>query len=377
MITKAVAREPVLEDVIAGAYLAMFTQGIALNITGLVLPLMALEFGQTPESMGLIFTIASIGFLAGTVLANPVARRIGLRGGLALGSLVLIVGLIGLMVLPHPWIYLAAAVMSLGISSGEVMLNQVIEPLAADRPGTNISRLHAMWGIGAITASLLTAGLVALGAPWRILAVVALGLSVVVIVVLLRGPDVRITSREEPALPTRALGVLLPFGLVFFTYVGMEAGTSGWVTTFFSGLGQGVVVGALASAAFFLLFTILRWFASGLGDRFGLMRVVRTSLVVAVIGLALTIWEPVRLPAFALAGAGMSLVFPTFLVWGVRRHPDLRPELNATAVFSAGAAVMSIPYLIGQGVAVFGLLAFTPLLILVALVALGATFLAR
>jgi hypothetical protein len=73
----------------------------------------------------------------------------------------------------------------------------------------------------------------------------------------------------------------------------------------------------------------------------------------------------------------MSLVFPTFLVWGVRRHPDLRPELNATAVFSAGAAVMSIPYLIGQGVAVFGLLAFTPLLILVALVTLGATFLAR
>lgn len=371
-----------LHQVLPGAYLSMMSQSLTLNFLGPVLPLLAIENATTPEALGLIFSLSGLGFLSGTLLANPVAKRIGLRAGSAVGVVLMGLGLLGVMVLPLPWLYAAVWLEACGCSLIEVQLNRVVEYLAGDRPGGTLNRLHSMWGIGGIIAALVTAALIAGGQPWRWIGVVTLACVLLTLALVLRWPWVDAPA-DAPGEPTgvgvrpTAWAVMAPFGLIYFIYVGLENSTSSWATTFFAGLGEGVVLGALATAGYFVLFTLGRWFVGPLVDRLGLMRMVRVSLAMAVIGIALTAWSPARWLGFALAGLGQSVVFPTLLVWGVRRHPMWRPELNAIALGGSGVASMTIPYLIGLGVAVLGPEALTPLLTGLTVVTLTVTFLLR
>ncbi len=380
--TVAEANRVALGRVLPGAYLAMMTQSLTITILGPVLPLLALENGTTPESLGLVFSLSGVGFLTGTLLSNRVARRIGLRPTIATGLALLGLGLLGVMALPLPWLYLAVFLETTGNALVEVQLNRGVEFLAGDKPGETINRLHSMWGIGGILAALGTAALIANGLPWRWIAGLTLAGVAFSAFMVHRWPWVEAPA-DAPAAPggagssPTAWSVMAPFALLYFVYVGLEISTSAWATTFFSGLGEGVVVGALATAGYYLLFTLGRWFAGPVVDRLGLMRMVRVSLVVAVFGIALTAWPPARLPGFALAGLGQSLVFPTLLVWGVRRHPTWRPELNALALGGSGVASMTIPYLVGLGVAVFGPEALTPMLTLLTIFVLAATLVAR
>ncbi len=371
-----------LNRVLPGAYLTMLTQSLTINFLGPVLPLLAVENATTPEALGLVFSLQGVGYLGGTLLANRVAGRIGLRAGIAVGLGLLGLGLVGVLTLPLPWLYAAVFLESLGSVLAEVQLNRVVEYFAGDRPGKTLNRLHSMWGIGGIVAALVTATLIAAGLPWRWMGGVALAVLGLTLFQVLRWPWVDAPADTPEAATDHGAGasawaVMLPFGLVYVLYIGLEISTSSWATTFYAGLGEGVLLGALATAGYFLLFTFGRWFIGPAVDRFGLMRMVRISLIVALAGTALTAWAPARWLGFAIAGLGQSLVFPTFLVWGVRRHPRWRPELNALALGGSSVGSMVIPYLVGLGVAICGAPALTPLLVGLTLVVLGATFITR
>lgn len=380
--TKTAAQAVALGQVVPGAYLSMMTQSLALNILGPVLPLLAVENSTTPESLGFVFTLGGAGYLAGTLASNRLSARFGMRPTTAFGLILLGLGLLGLMVAPVPWLYAAVLLESLGNALVEVQLNRLIEYLGGDTPGGTLNRLHSMWGIGGIVAALGTAALIAGGQPWRWIAGLTLAGVATALWLVLRWPwveapaDAPADRRGASVAPT-AWAVMAPFGLIYFLYVGLEISTSSWATTFFAGLGEGVVIGALATAGYFLLFTVGRWFVGPLVDRWGLMRMVRLALVLAAIGIALTAWPPARLMGFAIAGLGQSLVFPTLLVWGVRRHPAWRPELNAVALVGSGIASMTVPYLIGLGVAALGAPALTPLLTLLTIISIIGTFLLR
>ncbi len=378
----AAASRAALGRVLPGAYLAMMTQSLTLNILGPVLPLLALENATTPESLGFVFTLSGIGFLTGTLISNRLAGWLGSRSTIAIGLTMLGLGLLGVMVAPLPWLYVAVFLESTGNATVEVQLNRVVEYLAGDKPGETLNRLHSMWGIGGMVAALGTAALIAGDMPWRWIAVLTFAAVALSVGLVMRWPwvdapaDAPGASTGAGPAPT-AWAVMAPFALAYFVYVGLEISTSSWATTFFAGLGEGVVLGALATAGYFLLFTLGRWFAGALVDRLGLMRMVRIGLGVAAAGIALTAWPPARWLGFALAGLGQSVVFPTLLVWGVRRHPTWRPELNMVALGGSGLASMTIPYLIGLGVAVFGAPALTPLLTVLTLVTFAVTFLLR
>lgn len=368
-----------LGQILPGAYLSLLIQSLTLNIVGPVLPLLAVENATTPEALGLSFTLSGAGFLAGTLLSNRVAGRLGLRVTILSGLALMGLGLLGVMAAPLPWLFLAVFCESLGNALVEVQLNRAVEYLAGDRPGEVLNRLHSMWGVGGMIAALGTAALIVGGWPWRWIAGLAFAGVLASIGLIFRWPWVE-APREVaaghggPASAMRkAWGVMAPFAVTLFVYVGLENSTSSWATTFFAGLGEGVVAGALATAGYFLLFTLGRWFAGPVVDRLGLMRMVRLALALAAIGIALTAWPMARMAGFALAGLGQSLVFPTMLVWGVRRHPIWRPELNAVALGAAGAASMTVPYLVGAGVAATGTGALTPILVILTILTLAVT----
>ena len=260
--TEAASQAAALGRVVPGAYLSMMTQSLALNIIGPVLPLLAVENSTTPEALGFVFTLGGAGYLAGTLMSNRISARLGLRVTVALGLSLLGLGLLGLMLAPVPWLYAAVLLESLGNALIEVQLNRLIEYLGGDTPGGTLNRLHSMWGIGGIVAALGTAALIAGGQAWRWIAGLTLAGVATALVLVLRWPwveapaDAPVDRRGASVAPT-AWAVMAPFGLIYFLYVGLEISTSSWATTFFAGLGEGVVLGALALTPLLTLLTLI------------------------------------------------------------------------------------------------------------------------
>lgn len=130
---------------------------------------------------------------------------------------------------------------------------------AGAQPAAALTCLHSTWGVGAVAAGLgwrAAGGLVMLTAGAASLLILRWGL-----IHLEPGAPV-----AWHGLPWRALA--LPLAM-FVVYVGTETALGGWATTFFVGLGQGPVVGALAMAFFFLTFTVGRLSLAAFTDWLG------------------------------------------------------------------------------------------------------------
>ena len=103
-------------------------------------------------------------------------------------------------------------------------------------------------------------------------------------------------------------------GLVVLAFAFSEGAGNDWIgVSLIDGYHAPAVVGSLAFATFLAAMTTVRWFGTGLLDRFGRVTVLRGLALVAVIGLAIFVFSPVTPLAFvgaALWGAGASLGFP-------------------------------------------------------------------
>ena len=98
------------------------------------------------------------------------------------------------------------------------------------------------------------------------------------------------------------------------------------------------MIGPLTFAIFLAAMTLGRWFGPGLIDRFGRVSVVRTSALVALVGLLLVVFGQfigVAMAGAALWGLGAALGFPV----GMSAAAD-DPQMSAARV----SVVASIGY---------------------------------
>jgi MFS family permease len=104
------------------------------------------------------------------------------------------------------------------------------------------------------------------------------------------------------------------------------------------GYGAVPVIGPLTFATFLAAMTLGRWFGPNLIDKFGRVPVVRTSAVVALVGLILVVFGhfiPVAFVGAVLWGLGAALGFPV----GMSAAAD-DPKMSAARV----SVVASIGY---------------------------------
>ena len=103
-------------------------------------------------------------------------------------------------------------------------------------------------------------------------------------------------------------------GLVVLAFAFSEGSGNDWIAvSLIDGYHAPAVVGTLGFATFLTAMTAVRWFGTGLLDRYGRVTVLRGLALVAIVGLALFVFSPFTALAFvgvALWGAGASLGFP-------------------------------------------------------------------
>ncbi|ACQ81423.1 major facilitator superfamily MFS_1 [Beutenbergia cavernae DSM 12333] len=287
--------------------------------------------GLSPAQIGLILLVGS----AGSVLALPLTGAVVVRIGtartvlVAAGVACLGMGLVALAVALGLAPMLAAClfVAQIGIAGWDVAMN--LEGAAVERllGRAIMPRYHAGFSVGTVAGAGFGALSARLGLDVSVHLVVVLAVVALAVVASVRFflPAALEHAGEEPAATEKhgagrsVFGAWLEprtllIGLLVLSAALTEGAANDWLSlAVIEGFELRDDAAALVLAVFLASMTGMRFFGTGLLDRFGRVAVLRLCIALALVGLALFAlapWMPVAVAGAVLWGFGAALGFP-------------------------------------------------------------------
>ncbi|MEU3160292.1 MFS transporter [Streptomyces griseoincarnatus] len=313
--------------------------------------------GVSAGQLGLALAFPALGASLAMPLAGGIAHRFGarnaLRGLLALWTLALI-----LPSLAPNLLTLCLALFVYGATAGmsDVAMNALGVEVENRLDRSIMSGLHGMWSVGAVVGS--AAGTLAahLGSDARLHhALAAAVLTVVGFVACAWVLDLQPTEDEEPpprfALPPRSA---LLIGAIGFCAVFAEGASLDWSAVYLRDqLETSAGLAAACTTGFTLTMAVARIAGDRVVDRFGAVRTVRASGVVALLGGLLIVFAghpAVAMAGFALMGLGIAVVVPLCFAAAGRSgsNPSLAIAGVATITYTSGLIAPSAIGMLAQ-----------------------------
>ncbi|PAZ17273.1 MFS transporter [Streptomyces sp. SA15] len=295
--------------------------------------------------LGLALAFPALGASVAMPLAGSISHRFGarnaLRGLIALWTLAL-----ALPSLAPNLLTLCLALFAYGATAGmaDVAMNALGVEIE-NRLGRSImSGLHGMWSAGALAGS--AAGTLAahLGSDARLHHALAAGVLTLLGVLACRWVlDLQPAEDEEPpprfALPPKSA---LLIGAVGFCAVFAEGASLDWSAVYLRDqLDSSAGLAAACTTGFTLTMAIARIAGDKVVDRFGSVRTVRVSGVLAALGGLLIVvadHAAVAMAGFALMGLGIAVVVPLCFAAAGRSGPNASLAIAgvATITYTSG-----------------------------------------
>jgi MFS family permease len=306
--------------------------------------------GVSAGQLGLALAFPALGASLAMPLAGSVSHRFGartaLRALLALWTLALV-----LPALAPNLLTLCLALFVYGATAGmsDVAMNALGVEIENRLDKSIMSGLHGMWSAGALVGS--AAGTLAahLGADARLHhGLAASVLTVAGLVACTWVLDLQPAEDEDPpprfALPPRS-AVLI--GAVGFCAVFAEGASLDWSAVYLRDeLGSSAGLAAACTTGFTLTMAVARLAGDKVVDRFGAVRTVRVSGVLASLGGLLVVvggHPAVAMTGFALMGLGIAVVVPLCFAAAGRAgsNPSLAIAGVATITYTSGLVAPS------------------------------------
>ena len=322
------------------------------------------QFGVKTAAVAFISSAHYGGSALGPVLLAALLTRFSLRTAVMVGSGVFTLGLLGLALAPS-WPLALASALTIGLGYGSIAggFNAAFATLGAGPANL----INAMFGIGSVAAPLIGLGLGTYPLPFFLFSALALALTF-----SLRGARVWPVQAPELAQGRIDAGKIVFFGVLFFFYVGIEAGLGNWATVQLSQLGNPNP--QVITSLYWLALSAGRLIFAGIGSRLNIQKSVQVAVLAAIPG-SLLIAVPALAPLGYLAvGLSIAPIFPSLLAWFASRFPVRISPLMLTAGSLGGAA---LPALIGLMVARYGVQAVPVVVAADAAVLAGLVFWAR
>ncbi|MFC7901913.1 MFS transporter [Streptomyces griseoincarnatus] len=313
--------------------------------------------GVSAGQLGLALAFPALGASLAMPLAGGISHRFGarnaLRGLLALWTLALI-----LPSLAPNLLTLCLALFVYGATAGmsDVAMNALGVEVENRLDRSIMSGLHGMWSVGAVVGS--AAGTLAahLGSDARLHhALAAAVLTAVGFVACAWVLDLQPTEDEEPpprfALPPRSA---LLIGAIGFCAVFAEGASLDWSAVYLRDqLETSAGLAAACTTGFTLTMAVARIAGARVVDRYGAVRTVRASGVVALLGGLLIVFAghpAVAMAGFALMGLGIAVVVPLCFAAAGRSgsNPSLAIAGVATITYTSGLIAPSAIGMLAQ-----------------------------
>jgi predicted MFS family arabinose efflux permease len=293
-----------------------FANGFILGGWAPQIPLFLARLGISETTLGLLL----VGFGLGALVAMPAAgwfiSRYGSRATLTVVAIACAPGL--LMVVASPNLTIAAfAFIAFGAVFGGMDVTMNANAVAVERrlDRAIMSSSHGFWSLGGFAGGATGGFLILQFGPLGHAAIVSV---IALVMVLAALPHVIGEDRPEPhqrasaSLPRGVtiylLGVIALFAMI------PEGSVVDWGALFLAqDFGASVATGGFGYAAFAGAMAVMRFAGDGIRNRFGGVKTLRASALVAAIamlGAALAPNALVAIGFFALAGLGIANIVP-------------------------------------------------------------------
>ena len=310
-------------------YAAFVSMGFCFASWASRIPQVKQLLGLDASQLGLVLLATAAGSVVALPLAGPVVTRFGSRVTVSRMAVLAGAGLFtvafGCRIGVAP---VVAGLLALGVGTAgwDVAMN-VHGAIVERRLGRAIMpRFHAGFSVGTVAGALGGVAMVALGVSVTAhLAIVALAVAIGVPIAVkgFLGDHPEADSHRSPASDARtarrSLGAwrerrTLLIGVFVLALAFAEGSGNDWISlAMIDGHQAQPAVGTLAFAVFLAAMTAGRWFGPQMLDEHGRIPVLRTTLIVAIVGLLMFTLGPSTEVAFGgalLWGAGISLGFP-------------------------------------------------------------------
>ena len=325
------------------------------------------NLGLSNGEFGTLISTGTLGALASLFFTGHIVHKFGTKVVILANTVLMTLVLIAIVQTKSPTIFLALNVaLGWGISGYHIAVNaQAFHSMERVKDLT-IARLHGMWALGALLTAIIS-GLVVdhIGLALHVGGItVAMALIVFASVYKLSPVLIKANEEKEEHLPLRTLITsfrvdwLVSGGLLCAVF--LEFATSDWSAIFTKErIGVSASLAALPYIFFMIAMIAGRLGANRITKRFHLYHTVRFLALVGGFGFIALIALAVNIPsehkylalaftcaAFVFAGAGSSLMAPTFYTAGNRRSPlpsavtvGQLGVVNSVAVFILKACV--------------------------------------
>ena len=346
------------------AYVAFIALGMPDGLLGVAWPSMRADFSISLDSLGILLFASVSSYMTSSFLSGPLIARMGVGNVLAVSCATTGAGLIGYTLVPDWWMLVLLGVMA-GLGAGAI--DAGLNTYVAAHFGEGLMQwLHASYGIGVTLGPIImTAALTTLNS-WQVgyLGVGGFQIALATCFALTRPMWNRkdtFVGRDEPKRLTdykTPLGetlhqpqVWLSF-LLFFLYVGAEASLGIWTySLLIEARGINPAAAGFWAGSYWASFAVSRVIAGLYAKRVCANLLVQGSLVGALLGAALLVWNPsevANLLAVALIGFFIAPIFPA-LMSGTSQRVGANFAANTIGMQMAasGFGTAIIPSLLG------------------------------
>ncbi|WP_433073724.1 MFS transporter [Dactylosporangium sp. CA-052675] len=324
-IIAAAPTPPAARTATAATYAAFIGSGFAFASWAARIPQVRDRLGLDSAALGLVLLAIAAGSLVALPLSGPLVTRFGSARIVGTMAVLLGVGLVVAALGAQAGVApVVAGLALLGFANGAWDVAMNVQGTVVERHlGRSImSRFHAGFSLGTVAGALVGAAMVALGVPVAV-HLVAVAVLVVLVVTWQARRFIADHDPGEPASRESAPGGALAawkeprtllIGLFVLAFAFAEGVGNDWISVAaIDGHHVSAALGTIAFALFLTAMTAGRWFGPRLLNRYGRTAVVRVLAVIGIAGVALFVFGPGPVYAYAgtlLWGLGASLGFP-------------------------------------------------------------------
>ena len=342
-----------------------FLHGAAFSSWVPHIPLMQERLGLGHDELGGILLAAAIGVLAVMPIAGRLADRFGSERVVRYSGLFYFIA-VGMPAFMPSYLSISIAMFALGFSGAFLDVAMNANGLQVERvKGRSImSGLHGFWSLGGFVGAGIAAAWFALpvGNEFHLPVVLSLFLIAHVIAQagLLTDQDATDYLADErdgtqsatlPSKDRNLFLMLLPFGVCAFIGQFGEGVLTDWATVFMnSELSSGPTLAAVGFAVYSFAMAATRLSGDALVTRFGRVRVLLTSSVLASLGTLILTFSPHIVVAWigcGIAGMGLAVILPLLLSAASQTTGKGGGAVVSTIAATGYSAIMAGPPVIG------------------------------
>lgn len=342
------------EACLPGFYIGFFLNGMAIVLTGALLPQLAQLNHLDDREAGLLLATQSFGnFLGSFLVSSPPLRSLFTGPGLTFAGL-LVASAVATGGSSLWAIYPCFLLFGFGLGEMAAAINIIVGTRSADARASRLSFINFLWSFGAITSPILIAAVLTHLSLGRFLVLFSLPF-LLLLPALFRRVDTAV-SQDIPQTVASTLrrrshssGTVLYFAMLFFLYGGTEMSLSGWLASYAQRFASASAASdPLAPAAFWAGITAGRGAGALWLHRIQERRAVTASIGLCMISLAALLLSNSVTGVLIFSGTtGFCLgpFFPAAVSWAIGSG---LPTRTLGALFAlCGLGATTLPFLVG------------------------------